>query len=461
MTKIYGTAQEVVIWLGEEGEDSSPALELLTNIVAGSKMDYGDQGAMGLKHNLVKAGMVAEDHPAWKSLTAFLCRPWFTRVWVVQEAVMAQKVIITCGNRRIDWNDLHTAVESIEGINYGQLIETRHLRIMSLHRYRRRRAEKDLALSRLLFVERPQSATDDRDKVFALLGLATDGLPIQANYHLKTAQVYIEVARSIIAHTQSLSILTSAGLPESLGRYKLPSWVPDWSSTTNAWPLMQSICEANYSASAGKPAKRQPSIGDSLSISMLCHDTISDMRPALGRDNQIKTFLDWIRLSKADEMGVGHNSIINFYRTIVANIGIEGNEPVYFERISFLEWFRRVMKADGKEISISALGFPEERVNEEVKELMYTRFGVLVNRACGNRRFFVTEKGGMGIGARNVRVGDKVCVVEGACVPLILREMEGEEGGIRKFLYIGDSYVDGIMRGEAYDESKMEYCELY
>jgi hypothetical protein len=273
--------------------------------------------------------------------------------------------------------------------------------------------------------------------------------------------VYIEVARSIITHTQSLSILTSAGLPESLGRYKLPSWVPDWSSTTNAWPLMQRVCEANYSASAGKPAKCHPSIGAFLSISMLCHDTISDMRLPLGRDNQIKTFLDWIRVSKADEMGVGHNSIINFYRTIIANIGIQGNEPVYFERISFLEWFRRVLKADGKEISISALGFPEEEVSSEVKEIMYTRFGVLVNRASANRRFFVTEKGGMGIGPRNIRLGDKVCVVEGACVPLILREMEGEEGGVKRFLYIGDSYVDGIMRGEAYNESKMEYCELY
>jgi len=86
MAKIYETAQEVIVWLGEEGEDSSPVLDLLRNIVAGSKMDYGDQGAMGLKHNLVTAGMVAKDHPAWKSLTAFLCRPWFTRVWVVQEA---------------------------------------------------------------------------------------------------------------------------------------------------------------------------------------------------------------------------------------------------------------------------------------------------------------------------------------------------------------------------------------
>lgn len=154
--------------------------------------------------------------------------------------------------------------------------------------------EKDLALSRLLFVERPQSATDDRDKVFALLGLATDGLPIQANYHLEAAQVYIEVVHSIIAHTQSLSILTSGGLPESSGKYELPSWVPDWSSTTNAWPLMQRICEANYSASAGKLAKCHPSIGGSLSISMRCHDTISDVRLHLGRENQIKTFLDWI-----------------------------------------------------------------------------------------------------------------------------------------------------------------------
>lgn len=63
---------------------------------------------------------------------------------------------------------------------------------------------------------------DDCDKVFGLLSLANDVgmeqgeqgtcLPVRADYHLRTSEVYTEVARSIITSYDSLSILTAAGL---------------------------------------------------------------------------------------------------------------------------------------------------------------------------------------------------------------------------------------------------------
>jgi hypothetical protein len=62
---------------------------------------------------------------------------------------------------------------------------------------------------------------------------------------------------------------------------------------------------------------------------------------------------------------------------------------------------------------------------------------------------------------------DVVCLVEGACVPLILRDVErvfladGHQTSFQirsknQFQYIGDSYVHGIMDGEGFDPSSCE-----
>lgn len=73
------------------------------------------------------AGMPPPDKAAGKLLSRFLKRPWFSRVWVVQEAVLARRAIITCGSRHVGWDDLCTAAEAIGMIDYGPVVDWEHL----------------------------------------------------------------------------------------------------------------------------------------------------------------------------------------------------------------------------------------------------------------------------------------------------------------------------------------------
>ncbi|PGH10150.1 hypothetical protein AJ79_05505 [Helicocarpus griseus UAMH5409] len=63
---------------------------------------------------------------------------------------------------------------------------------------------------------------------------------------------------------------------------------------------------------------------------------------------------------------------------------------------------------------------------------------------CYNRRFYITERGYMGIGPRVMRPGDEVCVFFGGRVPFILRRMPNHH------LFIGDTYIndDDVMWGK-------------
>ncbi|OAX82345.1 hypothetical protein ACJ72_03304 [Emergomyces africanus] len=63
------------------------------------------------------------------------------------------------------------------------------------------------------------------------------------------------------------------------------------------------------------------------------------------------------------------------------------------------------------------------------------RFEHGVRCVCFHRRFYVTEKGFLGIGPRVTRPGDEVCVLFGGRVPFILRRMPDHH------LLIGDTYI--------------------
>lgn len=74
--------------------------------------------------------------------------------------------------------------------------------------------------------------------MYALLGLLPAKLGISPDYYMKTSDVYIHVARSIIKATGSLDLLI-----RDLGRKNrsdLPTWVPDWSAITDGEEIRRS-----------------------------------------------------------------------------------------------------------------------------------------------------------------------------------------------------------------------------
>lgn len=62
-----------------------------------------------------------------------------------------------------------------------------------------------------------------------------------------------------------------------------------------------------------------------------------------------------------------------------------------------------------------------------------------LTNVCYNRLFFVTENGRIGVGPKTMEAGDRVCIIPGASVPLVLRK-----SGIC-WRFVGDSYVHGMM----------------
>lgn len=60
-----------------------------------------------------------------------------------------------------------------------------------------------------------------------------------------------------------------------------------------------------------------------------------------------------------------------------------------------------------------------------------------------NRRFFMSEKKGIGLAPADSQPGDLICILFGRCLPVILRQIEGH------YIYIGETYFHEWMDGEA------------
>ncbi len=82
---------------------------------------------------------------------------------------------------------------------------------------------------------------------------------------------------------------------------------------------------------------------------------------------------------------------------------------------------------------------------------MATELASRLNRISTGRAIFRTEESYLGNGPQAVLPGDQVWIVAGAATPLVLRPRENG-----RFSMIGEAYVHGIMKGEAFEREDFE-----
>ncbi|KAK0638933.1 heterokaryon incompatibility protein-domain-containing protein [Cercophora newfieldiana] len=103
MGRIYRGAEGVLVWLGDEGDDSSLAVDLILSACVGDGLtEFPPPGVAG--ERVVNA------------MRKFLFREWWSRLWVVQEVVLAREVSFFCGARRIEEVEMSVGMSAFLGL---------------------------------------------------------------------------------------------------------------------------------------------------------------------------------------------------------------------------------------------------------------------------------------------------------------------------------------------------------
>ncbi|KAL1641365.1 hypothetical protein SLS58_006064 [Diplodia intermedia] len=362
MREIYQEASRVVVWLGPMEDDSDAAMDLVTgDITAGcdeaavpSDFEFVDDDqpsrpeskgkqpaneiTRGRQRNVkVTVSSESREHSddehtprgrledaespgerAWTALHAFIQRPWWSRAWVLQEyTVPRQEPIFQCGNQVVTSKELQQicsipprTAETIASLPTPDFVAIRaSFRLSPLFMTRDKfQREGHLDLMRLLRYSLNTQATDLRDKVIALLGLASQQCrnALVPDYSKSTTQIYTETARHMIQSTGDLNILainTASPRAAAAADPPLPSWVPDWAllPTPSRPPtlLQPSLYRASgpYAAYIGPPPPSDPTVLEAGGIPLdriahvLSDDTATTIAPAQAGSSTTTTAL--------------------------------------------------------------------------------------------------------------------------------------------------------------------------
>lgn len=222
----------------------SASLEELKSPAMASLLAIGFLRLLSNSKNLIQARtdlkmlLASARTRLFECVRALLIAPWWNRIWVVQEIAVSRVATVQFGTVSLPWTVFARAAKAISKYsNAGRFFESDHWKVLSLverqvsniERTRMKwHADGGNDLLRLLQEFSNRQATDDRDKVYGVLSLATNGHFIVPDYNLDTLETYRRVALTLINDNSGLTCWV--GDQKRKNHKNLPSWIPDWST---------------------------------------------------------------------------------------------------------------------------------------------------------------------------------------------------------------------------------------
>jgi hypothetical protein len=239
MGDIYSTAQHTIIFLGL----SSPQCDFVfQSIATGSQPPVQSEERLGTSSQEIPTRQfetIVEDE--------ILSRPWFTRVWILQELVLSQDPWLQCGRSRVRWQMFCRTVLLSEHCSWRpdsvRVLTHMSERWIRAGRDRESHSEKlneeapGKDLLELVCARGGCSLSDPRDMIYAHLGLvgAETRNMVPVDYEKTVAQLYTSMTELYMQWIGIWDILMFAGVEPELRDPSLPSWVVDWSLSEPRW----------------------------------------------------------------------------------------------------------------------------------------------------------------------------------------------------------------------------------
>jgi hypothetical protein len=436
MKDIYQSADMIIAWLGPAADGSDQAMYIVEHLA-------------GTYSQLRSDGNIIPDlrtcHPmhehVWTSLEKLLERPYWFRIWILQEAstpLDKSGIFVVCGRLALPI-DLFFAADDCLRVVALQSHSLFYDRIYSgrigiLAGWMRQRREEKLDLLSIISHLNYNDATDPRDKIYAILPAAVDGQreELRPDYSLPTAEVYTNLASYLIKRDSDLDILNYCHLDQNISG--LPSWVPDWTVKYMPWAFFERQRHPDgsytqlYTASLNTralaqflPEKRRLRIhgiffDDIVGVSLARVDENLDVMP-------IKDLIaNWVEIAlEGDDAYVtGGTKMEALQHTLCADL--QWTDDTDLARGGFLTW-------------------PDAGAGQD--RWATFELSPILKPVTRYRRLIKTSTAYLGIVSYDTLPGDIVCILFGGSLPMVLRPVDDH------FLLVGLCYVHGIMDGEA------------
>ncbi|KAE9374704.1 HET-domain-containing protein [Stipitochalara longipes BDJ] len=496
MCKLYSHCSRLIVWLGIEDEASNTAINLL-KVTARVKKE----GAEVLKawQNTLAAKYFESGGNLYIPLAKFFSRAWFSRAWVVQEYALGfmTDTVFKCGRLQLSSKDMRVLVD-LNGADWpvtntarnpktipkpsgfdGSMISVIHLLTSQPHFAAVATNRHTTNLLFWLTKLRVAEATDPRDKIYAILGLAEscgrnggsktyDVDSLIVDYAQPIQDVYSSLVKSLVIATKRVDVLIACC---QTSRHVNRSWTPDWSIPGIPFGFCSRACGSEsktlkkemFSCSGMRDAAVTfASDLSTMTVRGLVWDTVATFTPNDG--------------GAADVVA---NEIINLFQTNWRNISI--NKTFSSER-DCLQRIWQTMLLDGNadvddlrpeddfiDLGLNGISDPVTKtLRSEASDGALLLHTPKLLEECTRldlyedwSRLFLTSENFIGKDfSGELQPGDLICVLLGCHIPVALRRVGSH------YEFIRSVYLDGIMFREALEalergEVKLENFELH
>ncbi|KAN0108594.1 Heterokaryon incompatibility protein (HET) domain containing protein [Hyaloscypha variabilis] len=215
MHAIYSRAELVAIWLREPAQDSDIAMRFLGGRRMAALSWVSQEGRRQTAVHALSRRLISPR--CLDALQALSNRPYWQRIWILQEVAFAGRCVVYCGDQSITWEQVIrflrlSSIKSKDKEDHFSIDLSPMGRVASIATFNN--AASPLwpqSLADLLIMSDPSKSTDPRDRVFALLALASPnskGEVLEADYSKTT----LEVFEAVLRHLMSDALCMGAGM---------------------------------------------------------------------------------------------------------------------------------------------------------------------------------------------------------------------------------------------------------
>lgn len=209
MKSVFKSASEVLLWLGAADDESDLVFDCIEDAQkAGVPASYPERkrvwSELAQRHNVWTApiSLPNRNFEAMEAVLPFCQRTYFTRTWIIQEIVLAQRATLICGRKKLDWAtwvqvlDHWTTPEAHPDWHLRYQIQKSHAWTVCQEWWEHRnefagkRSLGDLAVRFADF-----NCSIVHDKVYALTGLITPAHVVTVDYDCSVTDLSFSLLR--------------------------------------------------------------------------------------------------------------------------------------------------------------------------------------------------------------------------------------------------------------------------
>ncbi|KAI0188311.1 heterokaryon incompatibility protein-domain-containing protein [Xylaria flabelliformis] len=479
MADIFRSAKGNLVYLGESDERTRDAFEMVERLYQEIRRKTSDFSQF---HNEIRkhlfTGQYAHDklecHLDKGALACIFERPWFQRLWIVQEAALAITNTCFCGRdfsislnvllRVAIWLCYHwpplssrfydfDALDNVAGL--WAAVDDKDSAAAAEYSYKQ-------TMTSLLFTANHRQCSEPRDKIFAILSMVdqeSENSPeislLEIEYRKPCHEVLRDATRYAIQEMVGLRILQEAehrATDQDLKLDGCPSWVAridrPFDEALDAVSLRYNMFHAD--ADLGTYV-------DEIRSDFVAHDVLCVSGFPVSHVIEVSNVFEpgvWENRARVADILGGLKAMVGKLNDKERKLWSLPDVDIPFDMalammLGVNRGFQNSSVSDVLEFAAlleKLISCPFEPLKGDENEL----YGNL-RLNCSHRRFFTGSDGYIGMAPGCVRAADDIVVLLGSAVPLALRSLKTNDERLegRGFQLLGGVWINGrIMEGD-------------